>query len=93
VQVSLSEADCIVKECDILNLFKRVCFHIGSGAHSACYSMWAVLFSSEGKAMGHRAEHTPQSSTKVTNEGSRTSTPLVCLHGVNRDNFTYPNDE
>ena len=75
------------------NVFRRVCVQIGSGVHSACYSVRTVFFFCEGKAMGHRAEHTPPSSTRVTNEGRSTSTPLVCLHGVHRHNLTYPNYE
>jgi hypothetical protein len=94
VQAMLSEADCIVIDCGILNVFKRVCVQIGSGAHSACYPVLTVFFFFlEVKAMGHRDEHIPPSSTKVANEGRRTSTLPVCLHGIHRDNLTGPNYE
>jgi hypothetical protein len=36
----------------------------------------------------HNVDLLPHSSVKVTNECSYTSTPPICLHGVDRDNFT-----
>jgi hypothetical protein len=40
------------------------------------------------KLLGHKADHSPPSSAKVKNEQSCTSTPSICLDGVDRDNFT-----
>jgi len=33
--------------------------------------------------------HTPPSSAKVKSEWSYTATPPICLHGMDRDNFTF----
>jgi hypothetical protein len=33
-------------------------------------------------------DHSPPSSAEVKNEWSHSSAPLMCLHGVDRDNFT-----
>ena len=37
---------------------------------------------------GYAAGHSPSYNAKVKNEWSYTSAPLVCLHGVERENFT-----
>ena len=34
-------------------------------------------------------DHLPPAGTKVENEWSCTSRPLVCIHGVDRDSFTF----
>jgi hypothetical protein len=39
------------------------------------------------KRPGHEANHSSPSSAKVKNEWSYTSTPSVCLHGVDREDF------
>jgi hypothetical protein len=43
------------------------------------------------KRLGHDdgGDHSPLSSVQVKNEWSHTSTPLVCLLGMDRDNFTF----
>jgi hypothetical protein len=38
---------------------------------------------------GREVNHSPPSSAEVKNEWSHTSDPPICLHGVNRDNFTF----
>jgi hypothetical protein len=38
---------------------------------------------------GCEADHSPPSNTEIENEWSCTSTPPVCLHGVDRDSFTF----
>jgi len=38
---------------------------------------------------GRKADLSPSSSAKVTNEWSCTSAPPICLHGVDRDVFTF----
>ena len=43
------------------------------------------------KWLGHEPDHSSPSSNELKNEWSCTSTP-VCLHGINRDNFTFTLD-
>jgi hypothetical protein len=38
--------------------------------------------------MGCEVNHSPPSSAKVKNERCYTSTPPICLYGVDRENFT-----
>jgi len=38
---------------------------------------------------GHDVVHPPPSRAKVTNEWSHNSALSVCLHSMDRDNFTY----
>jgi hypothetical protein len=38
--------------------------------------------------LGHEVDHSPPSSAKVKNEWSHTTTHLICLNGMDRDNFT-----
>ena len=35
------------------------------------------------------ADHSPQSSARIKNMWSYTSTPPICLYGVDRKNFTF----
>jgi hypothetical protein len=37
---------------------------------------------------GREVDRPPQSSAEVKNEWSYSSTPPICFHGVDRDNFT-----
>jgi hypothetical protein len=37
--------------------------------------------------------HSPTSSAEVKNEWSYTSTRHICLHGVDRNNFNFTDDE
>jgi hypothetical protein len=41
------------------------------------------------KRLGLEVNHSPSPSAKVKNEWSTTSTPPTCLHGVDRENFTF----
>jgi len=38
---------------------------------------------------GHEADNSPLFGVEVKNYWSYTSTPLVCLHGLLRENFTF----
>jgi len=40
------------------------------------------------KQLGHEINHSPPSSAEVKNDWSYTSTPLVCLCGMDRENCT-----
>jgi hypothetical protein len=55
----------------------------GSGAHPASYSTGA-----ESTAAGAWSCHSTPSSAEVKNDGNYTSTPPVCLHGVERGSCT-----
>ena len=49
-----------------------------------------VRFTSQGeKQLGHKVHHSPPSSAEDKNEWSYTSTPPVCLPGMDRDSFTF----
>lgn len=41
------------------------------------------------KQPGHEGDHSPPFGAEVKNEYSYTSTLAICLHGVDRDNFTF----
>ena len=41
------------------------------------------------KQSGSEANDSPLSNAKVHNECSYTSTPPICLHGVDRETFTF----
>jgi hypothetical protein len=41
------------------------------------------------KRPGCEVNQSPTSSAEVKNEWSYTSTPLICLHGIDRDNFVF----
>jgi hypothetical protein len=66
-----------------LPLFPEV--QTGSGAHTAFYAM-----DTGSKAPGREANHLLSSNSEVKNEWFRTSNPLVCLRGLDKDNFTSP---
>ena len=38
---------------------------------------------------GHAADHSPSSRAEVKNRWRYNSTPPICLHGVDRENFTF----
>jgi len=42
-----------------------------------------------GKAAGHEVDHLTPSTDEVKNEWNYTSSPPVCLHVVDRNNFTF----
>ena len=60
----------------------------GSGVHPAVYSMGTGFFPGI-KQLGRDVNHPPPSSAEAKNEWSYTSSPLVCLYGVTRENFTF----
>jgi hypothetical protein len=41
------------------------------------------------KRPGLEFEHPLQSTAEVRNEWNSTSTPIICLHGVDRESFTF----
>jgi hypothetical protein len=51
--------------------------------------MGAGLLSRRQKQQGREDDHSRPSSAKVENEWSYTSTPPICLHGGDRDDFTF----
>jgi hypothetical protein len=60
-------------------------------AHQAPYSVHISSSSPSPsliKQLGHKADHSPLSRAPAENEGSYTSTPLVCLHSASRQSFT-----
>jgi hypothetical protein len=61
---------------------------IGSGVHPATYSMGTGVLSLEVRRQGRDVDHLPPSSVEVKNESSCTFITPICLHGVDRDNFT-----
>ena len=57
-----------------------------SGTHPAsCFSSFWVFPGV--KRLGYEGNHSPGSSVKGKNEWSYTSTPLICLHGMNMGKF------
>ena len=60
---------------------------IGSGAHLAYYSTDTGFFSG-GKWPGLEIHHSPPTA-EVKNEWSYNSAPPICLHSVDKDNFTF----
>ena len=60
--------------------------HTASEAHPAVYSVGARGLSPSAKWSGQEANHSPQSSAKVKNRWSHTSTP-PCFYDVHRDSF------
>jgi hypothetical protein len=55
----------------------------------AFYSMNFDMYFSIIKWLGYEIGHWPPSSTEVKNEWSSTSTPPICLHGKDKNNFTF----
>jgi hypothetical protein len=54
--------------------------HPFNGSHGLC----------TGKTLpGREGDHSPRSSAEVESECSFAGTPLMCLHGTYRDNFTF----
>jgi hypothetical protein len=62
--------------------------HASFGPHTALYSRGTGVLSWGVKQLEHEADQSPLSSVKVKNKWSCTYTPLVCLHGTDKDNFT-----
>ena len=61
--------------------------HTGSGAHPATYSTRTGLLFRGYIGQGADVHHSLPSSAEVKNEW--TSVPPTCLHGVDRDRFTF----
>ena len=59
----------------------------GSGAHPVSLSKCTGVSFNRGKAV--EVNHSPTSCAQVKNEWSYSSTPPVCLHGIQRDTFTF----
>jgi hypothetical protein len=53
------------------------------------YIQWVPWFLPRGKVIGTSSCHSPPSSVEVKNWWSYTSDPSICLHGVDRDEFTF----
>ena len=56
------------------------CVQIGSGAHPAFGGV---------KQLGHKADHLLPSKARVENEWSYTFSFPICLHGMDKNNFTF----
>jgi len=59
----------------------------GSGAHPA--HLMGTMGSTGETLPGRKGDHSPLSSAEVKTECSFDGTPLICLHGTYRDNFTF----
>jgi hypothetical protein len=51
--------------------------------------LWGKTSFPGAKQLGHEGDNTLSSSAEIKNDWSRTPAPLVCLHGVARDIFTF----
>jgi hypothetical protein len=60
-----------------------------SEAHPASYSMGTGVLSSVVKRPGREADHSPPSSSQVTNEWRYNYTPPTYFHGADKDNFPF----
>jgi hypothetical protein len=50
---------------------------------------WVLAFFPGVQPPEREVNHTPPSTVEVKNEWSCTSTPPICLHGVDRENFIF----
>ena len=60
-----------------------------SGAHPATYLIGTGVRSQAVKWQEHKVNHISTSSAEFKNEWSCTSSPPICLHGTDRDHFTF----
>jgi hypothetical protein len=60
----------------------------GSGAHAASYSMGTAVFPGA-KRPARRVDHSLPFSAEVNDEWIYTSTPSICLNGVDRESFIF----
>ena len=60
----------------------------GCGVHLASYLCVLGFLGGWGEWPGHEVKHSPPPSIMVKNECSCISAPHMCLHGVDRENFT-----
>jgi hypothetical protein len=58
-----------------------------SGVCPASYSMGIAVSSQGVKGLEHEVDHSAPSMVKVKDKQIYISTPLICLHGVDMDNF------
>jgi hypothetical protein len=68
-------------------LFQNI--QTSSGAHPDPSSVSTEVLSQGLKCLGHEVDSSPPSSAKFKNEWSYTSAHLICLHVMDRDNFTF----
>ena len=61
----------------------------GSGAQPSYYTEGTEFFFTKVKQPRCEVDHSPPSSAEVKNGWSCTSTPPICLHGVEKEGF-YP---
>jgi len=67
--------------------FVPTIFETGSGFHPSYSSMGIGFLFSGVKRPGRNVDHTPLSGAEIKNEWSCTSTPALCLPGLDSDNF------
>jgi len=74
---------------DTVSLFKTSRPEFVLGTSNILLNGYRVLSRGGGvKRPEREVDHSPPSSAKVKNEGSRTCTPSRCLYGMHRDNCT-----
>jgi hypothetical protein len=76
----------IIKQLTDFSLFQNI--QTGSGAHPAAYSGGNRVLTMV-KVAGNLINHSPPFSAKVMHAWTYTSTPRVCVHGIDRENFTF----
>jgi hypothetical protein len=59
------------------------------GAHPDSFSVSTKVLSQGIKWLGHEVDNSPSSNARFKNEWSYTSAHLVCLLGLDVDNFTF----
>lgn len=69
--------------------FTSSVFHTGSGANPDSYSRSTKGSFFGDKWPGQEVDHSSPSSAKVQNEWSYISSPPICFHSMQRDNFTF----
>lgn len=60
-----------------------------SGAHTAYYALGTKVLFRGVKRPGREVYHSPPSSAEIRNEWIYTSAPSACLHGAEKENFTF----
>jgi len=60
-----------------------------SGAHTASYEIGTGVLSREGRGEAVRASTHLQLRVEIANKWSCTPASLICLHGMDRDEFIY----
>jgi len=57
-------------------------YPVGTGKGGEALTPWV-------KWPEHETDHSPSSRAEAKNEWSYTSSPAICLHGMDRNNFTF----